>query len=115
MAYSKRPMRRSALIGPWGVGAMVPFPNDESLMVTGLDAWRYQNEQPFIITDERLTKRLGVKELRWPPDFRERNADPENCNIKIPTIGFPRWHYCPFCGSMEKTTYYKESLPECDQ
>ena len=98
MAYSKRPMRRSALIGPWGVGAMVPFPNDESLMVTGLDAWRYQNEQPFIITDERLTKRLGVKELRWPPDFRERNADPENCNIKIPTIRFPRWHYCPFCG-----------------
>ena len=49
MAYSKRPMRRSALIGPWGVGAMVPFPNDESLMVTGLDAWRYQNEQPFVI------------------------------------------------------------------
>ena len=115
MAYSKRPMRRSALIGPWGVGAMVPFPNDESLMVTGLDAWRYQNEQPFVIRDERLVKRLGVKELRWPPDFRERNADPVNCNIKIPTVRFPRWHYCPFCGSMEKTTYYRESLPECDQ
>lgn len=115
MAYSKRPMRRSALIGPWGVGAIVPFPNDEALMVTGLDAWRYQKEQPFIITDERLTKRLGVKELRWPPDFRERNADPENCNIKIPTVRFPRWHYCPFCGNMEKTTLYRESLPECDQ
>ena len=94
---------------------MVPFPNDESLMVTGLDAWRYQNEQPFVIRDERLVKRLGVKELRWPPDFRERNADPVNCNIKIPTVRFPRWHYCPFCGSMEKTTYYRESLPECDQ
>lgn len=115
MAYSKRPMRRSALIGPWGVGAIVPFPNDESLMIAGLDAWRYQNEHPFIITDERLTKRLGVKELRWPPDFRERNADPENCNLKIPAVRFPRWHYCPFCGSMEKTTYYRESLPECDQ
>lgn len=115
MAYSKRPMRRSALIGPWGVGAIVPFPNDESLMVTGLDTWRYQKEQPFIIIDERLIKRLGVKELRWPPDFRERNADPENCNIKIPTVRFPRWHYCPFCGSMEKTTFYRETLPECDQ
>lgn len=115
MAYSKRPMRRSALIGPWGVGAMVPFPNDESLMVAGLDAWRYQNKQPFIITDERLQKRLGVKEFRWPPDFRERNADPENCNLKIPTVRFPRWYYCPFCGTMEKTTFYRETQPECDQ
>ena len=33
MAFSNRPMRRSALIGPWGVGAIVPFPNDESLMI----------------------------------------------------------------------------------
>lgn len=25
MAHNNRPMRRSALIGPWGVGAIVPF------------------------------------------------------------------------------------------
>lgn len=112
MGYSKRPMRRSALIGPWGVGAIVPFPNDESLMIAGLDAWRYQNKTHFIIVDERLTKRLGVKELRWPPDFREQNADPENFNLKIPAVRFPNWYYCPFCGYMEKTTYYQEQ-PEC--
>ena len=41
MAFNNRPMRRSALIGPWGVGAIVPFPNDESLMIAGLDMWRY--------------------------------------------------------------------------
>lgn len=113
MAFSNRPMRRSALIGPWGVGAIVPFPNDESLMIAGLDAWRYTNAQ-FQIKDERLTKRLGVSELRWPPDFRERNADPENCNLKIPAVRFPTWHYCPFCGSMKKTTLY-EPQPECDR
>lgn len=112
MAYSKRPMRRSALIGPWGVGAIVPFPNDESLMIAGLDAWRYQNEKPFIIKDERLIKRLGVKELRWPPDFREQNTDSVNFNIKIPTVRFPNWYYCPFCGYMEKTSYYQQQ-PEC--
>ena len=44
MAYSNRPMRRSALIGPWGVGAIVPFPNDESLMIAGLDMWRYNDK-----------------------------------------------------------------------
>lgn len=113
MAFSKRPMRRSALIGPWGVGAIVPFPNDESLMIAGLDAWRYNDSKPFVIKDPRLTKRLGVSELRWPPDFRENNADPQNCNLKIPAVRFPTWYYCPFCGQMKQTTYY-ETQPLCD-
>lgn len=106
-------MRRSALIGPWGVGAIVPFPNDESLMIAGLDAWRYNDPTPFVIKDVRLTKRLGVSELRWPPDFRESNADPQNCNLKIPVVRFPTWYYCPFCGQMKRTTYY-ETQPRCD-
>lgn len=113
MAFSKHPMRRSALIGPWGVGAIVPFPNDESLMIAGLDAWRYNNSNSFLIKDSRLTKRLGVSELRWPPDFRENNADPVNCNLKIPAVRFPTWYYCPFCGQMKQTTYY-ETQPLCD-
>lgn len=113
MSFSKRPMRRSALIGPWGVGAIVPFPNDESLMIAGLDAWRYNEPKPFIIKDDRLTKRLGVSELRWPPDFRENNEDPQNCNLRIPAVRFPTWYYCPFCGQMKQTTYY-ETQPQCD-
>ncbi len=113
MAFSKRPMRRSALIGPWGVGAIVPFPNDEALMIAGLDAWRYNDSKSFVIKDSRLTKRLGVSELRWPPDFRENNADPINCNLKIPAVRFPTWYYCPFCGQMKQTTYY-ETQPLCD-
>lgn len=113
MAHTNKPMRRSALIGPWGVGAIVPFPNDESLMIAGLDMWRYNNPTPFIIKDERLQRRLGVQELRWPPDFRENNADPQNCFLRIPAVRFPTWHYCPWCGSMEKTTYYQQQ-PECD-
>lgn len=113
MAYSDKPMRRSALIGPWGVGAIVPFPNDESLMIAGLDMWRYNDASAFCIEDERLQRRLGVRELRWPPDYRENNADPQNCFLRIPAVRFPTWHYCPFCGSMHKTTYY-ETQPECD-
>ncbi len=113
MAYSNRPVRRSALIGPWGVGAIVPFPSNESLMIAGLDMWRYNSISTFQIEDDRLRKRLGVNELRWPPDFREYSADPENCHLKIPAVRFPTWHYCPFCGTMRKTTYY-EPHPECD-
>ena len=113
MAFTNKPMRRSALIGPWGVGAIVPFPNDESLMIAGLDMWRYNEPSPFAIKDERLQRRLGVQELRWPPDFRENNADPQNCFLRIPAVRFPTWHYCPYCGSMEKATYYQQQ-PECD-
>ena len=113
MAFSQKPMRRSALLGPWGVGAIVPFPNDESLMIAGLDMWRYTSPNSFIIKDERLQKRLGVKELRWPPDYRDRSADSENCYLTIPAVRFPRWHYCPFCGGMKKVGFFTKQ-PECD-
>lgn len=113
MSFNDKPMRKSALIGPWGVGAIVPFPNDESLMIAGLDMWRYNDKTPFIIKDERLLRRLGVQELRQPPDFRESNADPKNCFLTIPAVRFPTWHYCPFCGTMRKTSFY-ESQPECE-
>lgn len=109
----KRPMRRNSLIGPWGVGAIVPFPNDESLMIAGLDMWRYNKPEDFLIKDERLAKRIGVPELRWPPDYREKNADADNYHISIPTVRFPRRYYCPFCGTMRETSFY-EAQPECD-
>jgi hypothetical protein len=113
MAYSNKPIRRSQLVSPWGVGAIVPFPNDESLMIAGLDMWRYNTPRSFIIEDERLQKRLGVKELRWPPDFRDRSTDPDNYNLRIPAVRFPTWHYCPFCGTMQKVGYYTKQ-PRCD-
>lgn len=58
---SKKPMRRSSLISPWGVGAIVPFPNDESLMIAGLDMWQYTSTEPFLIKDERLQKKIRGK------------------------------------------------------
>lgn len=107
MTYSSRPIRRSQLVSPWGVGAIVPFPEDESLMIAGLDMWQFGNDKDaFVIHDERLEKRLGVKELRTPPDFRDAKTDKLNNNIRIPAVRFPRWHYCPFCGTMRKLSYY---------
>ena len=112
MAFSKRPMRRAALVQTWGVGAIVPFPHDESLMIAGLDRWRYRKPEAMEISDERLAKRVGVKELRWPPDYRDKNVDPDNPFLKIPAIRFPTWHYCPWCGYMYQSTLY-ELQPEC--
>ena len=116
MVFSNKPIRRSQLISPWGVGAIVPFPNDESLMIAGLDMWRYRTRESFQIEDERLKKRLGVKELRWPPDFRDRSTDPDNFNLRIPAVRFPTWQYCPFCGTMQKTGLYtKQPVCSCYQ
>lgn len=113
MAFQNKPMRRSSLLGPWGVGAIVPFPEDESLMIAGLDMWRYNHPEDFLVKDERLEKRVGVKELRWPPDYREISADPQNALLKIPAVRFPAWHYCPFCGTMQRAGLYS-AHPFCD-
>ena len=78
--YNKYPIRRESLISPWGVGAIVPFPHDESLMVAGLDFWFDENHSidDYIIADERLSKRLGGKQFVMPPDFREKKQDSEH-------------------------------------
>ncbi len=111
--YNDKPVRSSQLFGPWGVGAIIPFPNDESLMIAGLDRWRYRKEESFVVNDDRLRRRLGVSELRLPPDFRLRSSDRENFNLSVPAVRFPTWLYCPYCGTMKKTTYYA-SVSYCE-
>ena len=80
MAHNNRPMRRSALIGPWGVGAIVPFPNDESLMIAGLDMWRYNDATPFVIKDEVVRDNLS---------YTITQNDPRPNNIPLGTIIYP--------------------------
>lgn len=113
MPYQRNPIRRSQLISPWGIGAIVPFHEDQSLMIAGLESWRYHDEKEFLIEDERLKKRLGVKELRRPPEFRDRSSGTVNFHLTIPAVKFPLWHYCPFCGSMKKLNYYTDRV-RCD-
>lgn len=102
---NKYPLRRDSLISPWGVGAIVPFPNDESLMVSGLDFWFDEDHsyKDFLIADERLTKRLGGKLLVMPPNFVEKKQDVKLGEMRIPAVRFPLWQYCPVCGNMERS------------
>ena len=98
-------IRRSQLISPWGVGAMVDFPDDESLMTCGLDAWPFTDEEcpaDFRILEERLQRRLGVDHFRLPPDYRIPGPGVQHPGLRIPFVRFPRWHYCPRCGDMQE-------------
>ena len=100
-----RPIRRSQLITPFGVGALVDFRGDESLMTAGLDEWPCAaNECPqeWLVKEERLQSRLGVSHFRLPPDYREPNRGVQHPQQYIPFVRFPRWHYCPRRGAMEK-------------
>jgi hypothetical protein len=100
--FPRRPTRRSQLISPFGIGAMVSYPRDESLMPAGLDAWPNAGDDcpadvGWKINEERLQVRLGVSHFRQPPEFKTDSHDP-SC---VPCVRFPRWHYCPKCGGME--------------
>ncbi len=115
---AKKPIRRSQLISPWGVGQMINFPNDESLMVAGLDLWeeRYgalDNAEEFRITEERLARRLNVRDFRLPPDFREPGPGIIHPSLRIPFIRFPKWHYCTRCGHMENVSIFHSIKPLC--
>ncbi|MDD4382543.1 MAG: DUF1998 domain-containing protein [Candidatus Shapirobacteria bacterium] len=110
----KRPVRQGQLISPWGVGQMIPFPEGDSLMIAGLDAWQekygHPGEEKYFVQELRLEKRLGVKHFRLPPNFIEEERDQAKT---VPAIRFPQWHYCKHCGSMEKLSIFSTQLPHC--
>ncbi|KXK06603.1 MAG: hypothetical protein UZ17_ACD001000408 [Acidobacteria bacterium OLB17] len=65
MSYLNKPIRQSQLVSPWGVGAMIDFPQGESLIVCGLDAWVYPSSDvqraEFVITELGYNGALGFQ------------------------------------------------------
>lgn len=95
---------------------MVDFPRDESLMLSGLDAWPFASQRcptEWLVVEERLQARLRVGEFRLPPDFREPGPGVRNANQHIPFVRFPRWHYCPREGAMEYLPLFGDSRNRC--
>ena len=113
-----RPVRRSQLISPFGIGAMVDFPKDESLMPAGLDAWPAAKqecppESGWLVREERLEARLGVTHLRLPPDHRDADRGVSCANVDVPFVRFPRWCYCHHCGGMEYLSIFSNTRQRC--
>lgn len=113
-----KPIRRSQLISPFGIGSMVDFPRDESLMPTGVDAWPCAKqecppESGWLIREERLEARLGVTHFRMPPDHREPDGGAQFANQNVPFVRFPRWHYCHHCGGMELLSLFEAGRVRC--
>ena len=112
---AKKPIRRSQLISPFGIGSMVDFPRDESLMPAGLDAWPFATQEcpaksGWLVREERLEQRLGVTHFRLPPDHRDEGGI---ANQDVPFVRFPCWHYCHHCGGMELLSLYEVGRVRC--
>lgn len=93
-------LRRNQLFGPYGVGAIMPCPGGESLMISGLDAFPVDDMKQ--VRDRRLAKHIGVKRLLAPP---EKGI--------VPASRFPHWLYCPTCKTMVKCKSNQPSAGKC--
>ncbi|MEI8012169.1 MAG: DUF1998 domain-containing protein [Candidatus Omnitrophota bacterium] len=115
---ARKPIRRSQLISPFGVGSMVDFPRDESLMPAGIDAWDFSKQEcppqaGWVIREERLEARLQVTHFRMPPEHRDRDVGVQFPDVNIPFVRFPRWHYCHHCGGMEMLSPFTAERERC--
>lgn len=120
-------IRTGQLLSPFGVGQIISFPDEVSLMVGGLNLWddilrkrketgghNAVDEREFTIKEERLQKLLGVEFFRKPFPYKERGIT--NNLLEIPAVRFPGWFHCtnPNCGRMkEKPLNYQSDKVEC--
>ena len=117
---NKYPIRKSALISPWGIGAIVPVSSGETFMVAGLDFW-FDGKDPicsktfscYEVKDARLSERLRGRRFVQPPEFLTKEQDYDHAGIKIPVTRFPRTYYCPVCGNIVENVGDRAEQPRC--
>lgn len=124
-------IRTGQLLTPFGIGQIVTFPEEISVIISGLDLWDKSLEERRIsggheavdveqlkVPEERLQKLLNVEYLLKPFPYTEKSF--ANNYLKVPAVRFPSWHHCvnPQCGRMKKIelsthdTHIK--CPNCD-
>jgi len=114
--------RKSQGVVPFGVGAIIDFP-DDSLMMAGLDAWPVElatgNAKSRLlnasrIIDGRLARRLSVNLGRKIDFFLSPTDAPEPFSFGLqqqddkgymPFVRFPNWHFCPRCRVLTKVPW----------
>ena len=123
--------RRSQLVVPFGVGAMVDF-KDETWMTAGLNFWpseilksrKSEIIEATQIVDKRLQERVTILLSRQEspvkyflqPTIKGNSSGPRKPeNQDMPFVRFPRWHFCARCSSMQKFTLGQRQLPYCNK
>lgn len=121
-----RNIRSGQLLSPFGIGQLVNFPGDESLMICGLDAWdkvlvdresaagkNNIDRRRLTIREARLERLLDVSEFRKPFPYADSNGTGINEKLMIPAVRFPGWHYCIKCHKMRRIPLQQPDKPVC--
>ncbi len=120
---AKNPIRRSQLVTPFGVGAMIVVQGGIGLLTAGLDHWYKREdgivgvvEDEYIIEEWRLQHLLRVDHFRLPPDYREPwryDSSTPNIALTVPFLRFPSWHFCPWCDRLDERPLSERGRPRC--
>lgn len=112
---TNKSIRSSQILSPFGIGQIVNFPQEVSLMICGLSQWngvlsqrKIQaghdsiDEKVLKIVEPRLQALLKVDYFISPFTFNLSGT--KNRKLTIPAVRFPSWHYCtnPNCGRMRE-------------
>lgn len=121
---NQKNIRSSQLVSTFGIGQIMNFPNDVSVLIGGLNLWKQEfdarqraegnmNWEEFKINEPRLQRALRVKYFIRPFDYRESSR--ENRMLYIPSVRFPGWHHCVKCGNMTKRALgYQAEPAKCE-
>lgn len=122
--------RRSQLVVPFGVGAIVDFA-DNTLMSAGLNFWPTEQEffardkqaikENCIIYDQRLQKRLSFNKQKnkkpieyfLQPSLKPNLKNNQAFEAPMPFVRFPRWYFCSKCRKMKKAKLTDRYPPKC--
>jgi hypothetical protein len=121
---NQKNIRSSQLVSTFGIGQIMNFPNDVSVLIGGLNLWKEEfdvrqrsegnmNWDDFKIREPRLQRALRVKYFIRPFDYR--TSSQENRMLYIPAVRFPGWHHCVKCGRMVKRSLgYQAEPAKCE-
>lgn len=108
-------VRSSQILSPFGVGQIVNFPEEVSVMIGGLSLWDETiarakinqgtdriSEDELRFNETRLQNLLNVSYFIKPLEYKASGS--KNNHLQIPAVRFPGWHYCtnPKCGRMKQ-------------
>ena len=108
-------VRSSQILSPFGVGQIVNFPEEVSVMIGGLSLWDETiarakknqgtdriSENELRFNETRLQNLLKVSYFVKPLEYKTSGS--KNNQLHIPAVRFPGWHYCinTKCGRMKQ-------------
>lgn len=112
-------LRRSAVVGYFGPGAIVDFRLGNaplSAVVAGLEEWDHRAQPQGLANDQvvhepRLQQKLNVKGFRLPPVADERD---KSDSTALSAVRFPDWLQCPECDRIRRSRSWghKPGKPE---